>query len=66
MLFQNIPVIMGAILAAAVRMMQETLGRPFGFYCPEQGLADQVSGQSVSHRIADDIAIKEILVASYV
>ena len=35
MLFQDIPEIMGAVLAAAIRMMQKPLRRPPGFYRPE-------------------------------
>src|SRR3972149_1298779 len=54
---------MGAVLAAAVGVMQKPLCRTFGFYGSKQRLTDQVPGHARSHRVTDDIAVKEILVA---
>ena len=60
----EISVIVGAVLTAPIRVVNQPLSWAFGVYSLKQRLADQISGQPLSHRIADDIAAKEILMAS--
>jgi hypothetical protein len=46
---QYLPVFMGAILAAPVRVMDQPAGGALGGHGSKQGLADQVPRQAFSH-----------------
>ena len=54
---------MGAILTALVGVVNEPLRRTPGGHGPEEGLTDQIPGQPLSHRVANDIAGKQVLMA---
>ncbi len=54
---------MGAILTAPVRVVDQSLCRPFSCYGLKQRLANQTPGQTLSHRIAHDITGKKVLMA---
>src|SRR4030043_475052 len=47
-------------------MVNQPLGRAFSCHSLEQGLADQIPGQALSHGISNNISCKEILMSSYV
>jgi len=51
---------MGTVLAAAIRVMNQSFGRPLLLCRPEQGFADQVLRHALRHGVADDLAGKDI------
>jgi len=55
-----------AILASTIRVMNQTVGRMLCRDCPEERPLDQVFGNPRSQGVADDLAIKEVLVSSAV
>jgi hypothetical protein len=57
---------MGAILATAVRVVQQPFSRTFGCHSLAQRLTNQISGQALSHGVANDLIGKEILMASQI
>jgi hypothetical protein len=52
---------MRAILAAAIRVVNQILGRTSGAYRPEQGLHDQIFGHSLGHSVANKPSVKQLL-----
>ena len=58
---QQTPERTGAVLAAAVHMMQHAGRRPLGRHSAQQGLADQMLGHAPCHGVADDLPGVQIL-----
>ena len=65
-LLEQVPERMGTVLAAAIRMMQQSGGGPFGRHRPEKGLADQMFRHTRSHGIADDLSGVHVLMTGQV
>jgi len=53
---------MRAVLAAPIRVVNQSLSRAFGRHSIEQGLVNQIPGQAFPHGISNNISGKEILV----
>ena len=57
-------VCLSAILAAPIRVVNQTCCRSFGSHCPHQRMDDQVLRYALCHSITYDFSGKKILMAS--
>ena len=59
---EHLLIFMGAVLAASVRVMNQSARRTLDGHGFKQGLAYQVPGQALAHSVAHDFTVKQILV----
>ena len=64
--FEHPSILLGAILAALIRVMQKTRGRLCGFDRPQQRLHDQIFGHAPAHGVTDDFPRAQLLVPDQV
>ena len=65
-LLQQFPELKGTVLAAPIRMVQQSGGWPLGCNRPEKGLADQMFRHARGHGIADDLSGVHVLMTGQV
>src|SRR5208337_1957083 len=64
--FKQLPAFLGAVLTAAIRVMDETAERAFDVHRFEERLLHQVRGHPMSQGVADDLPVEEVFVGSAV